>query len=195
MNKHELETLVESGYTQRQIAEHYSKGVTTIVYWLKKHGLKTKRKPSGGRKSARIENNCLYCGRPIPNRGKYCNNGHFCQKMLHTLEKGDRWVKYGESELPANERKTGLLSGWSRTYLFIHYNFRCNRCGWTHYFEDDSLPPLECSHKDNDSSNNKFDNFELLCPNCHAIETRLNPVRKGNGRWSMGMDSRNYNMR
>ena len=29
--------------------------------------------------------------------------------------------------------------------------------------------PLEVHHKDGNRSNNEIDNFELLCPNCHAF--------------------------
>lgn len=31
---------------------------------------------------------------------------------------------------------------------------------------------LELDHKDSDHSNNEFDNLQILCPNCHAYETR-----------------------
>jgi Zn finger protein HypA/HybF involved in hydrogenase expression len=29
--------------------------------------------------------------------------------------------------------------------------------------------PLELHHKDGDRNNNNLDNYELLCPNCHAL--------------------------
>ena len=29
--------------------------------------------------------------------------------------------------------------------------------------------PLELHHKDGNRNNNSIDNFELLCPNCHAF--------------------------
>jgi 5-methylcytosine-specific restriction endonuclease McrA len=29
--------------------------------------------------------------------------------------------------------------------------------------------PLEVHHKDGDRNNNTFENYELLCPNCHAF--------------------------
>ena len=42
MNKIALETDVNSGLSSYQIAEKYKKGQTTIRYWLKRFGLKTK---------------------------------------------------------------------------------------------------------------------------------------------------------
>ena len=29
--------------------------------------------------------------------------------------------------------------------------------------------PLEVHHKDGDNTNNKLENLQLLCPNCHAL--------------------------
>ena len=44
--------------------------------------------------------------------------------------------------------------------------YRCNGCGLTSWR---GRPiPLELEHKDGDHSNNRLENLELLCPNCHA---------------------------
>lgn len=42
MNKNELELLIEQNYSINQIAKKYGKATSTIVYWLKKFGLKSK---------------------------------------------------------------------------------------------------------------------------------------------------------
>ena len=44
---------------------------------------------------------------------------------------------------------------------------RCECCGLTTWL--DQLIPLEVHHKDGNRSHNELDNFELLCPNCHAL--------------------------
>ena len=45
--------------------------------------------------------------------------------------------------------------------------YRCECCGNTEWL---SKPiPLEVHHKDGDRNNNTLENFELLCPNCHAF--------------------------
>lgn len=36
--------------------------------------------------------------------------------------------------------------------------------------------PLELDHIDSDHSNNEFSNLQILCPNCHSIETRKRRV-------------------
>ena len=44
--------------------------------------------------------------------------------------------------------------------------YRCECCGLTEWLEEPI--PLELHHKDGNRFNNDLDNFQLLCPNCHA---------------------------
>ena len=44
---------------------------------------------------------------------------------------------------------------------------KCECCGSETWLEQPI--PLEVHHKDGDRSNNTLENFELLCPNCHAL--------------------------
>lgn len=50
-----------------------------------------------------------------------------------------------------------------RDCIKTHQCEKCLRTEW----EGDSIP-LELHHKDGDRLNNRLDNIELLCPNCHA---------------------------
>ena len=44
---------------------------------------------------------------------------------------------------------------------------KCECCGLSSWL--DSPIPLEVHHKDGNRNNNTLENFELLCPNCHAF--------------------------
>ena len=44
--------------------------------------------------------------------------------------------------------------------------YRCECCGLTEWLGEPI--PLELHHKDGNRANNTLDNFQLLCPNCHA---------------------------
>ena len=44
---------------------------------------------------------------------------------------------------------------------------QCECCGLTEWLGNPI--PLELHHKDGNRYNNQIDNFELLCPNCHAF--------------------------
>ena len=49
----------------------------------------------------------------------------------------------------------------------IRQNFRCNECG--KYSE-----LLQFHHKNGNRADNRLENCEALCPNCHAKKTRKN---------------------
>lgn len=44
---------------------------------------------------------------------------------------------------------------------------RCENCGLSEWLNNPI--PLEVHHKDGNRNNNTIENFELLCPNCHAL--------------------------
>lgn len=44
--------------------------------------------------------------------------------------------------------------------------YKCEGCGLTEWLGEPI--PLELHHKDGNHFNNELDNFQLLCPNCHA---------------------------
>ena len=46
-------------------------------------------------------------------------------------------------------------------------NHQCENCGLTEWLGQPI--PLELHHKDGNRNNNTLDNYEMLCPNCHAL--------------------------
>ena len=47
----------------------------------------------------------------------------------------------------------------------------CENCGIDKWLGEDVV--LELDHKDSDHFNNELSNLQILCPNCHALQTRL----------------------
>lgn len=45
--------------------------------------------------------------------------------------------------------------------------YKCECCGMTTWLGNPI--PLELHHKDGNRNNNALENYELLCPNCHAL--------------------------
>ena len=45
--------------------------------------------------------------------------------------------------------------------------YQCENCGLSDWLNQPI--PLELHHKDGNHYNNSLDNFQLLCPNCHAF--------------------------
>jgi hypothetical protein len=61
---------------------------------------------------------------------------------------------------------------------------KCEHCGASSWFEQPI--PLEVHHKDGNNLNNRLDNLELLCPNCHALTTNWRGHNIKNRRVSEG---------
>ena len=107
---------------------------------------------------------CLNCGKElIKGQTKYCSN--ICQREYEKKEYIKRW-KNGE--------ETGLkgqfgISNYIRNYLLDKHNQKCEKCGWGEINPYTETSPLEVHHKDGDYRNNKEENLELLCPNCHSL--------------------------
>ena len=56
-----------------------------------------------------------------------------------------------------------------RERLLKDANYKCTKCGFSDVFREDKNCILEINHIDGCHTNNKRDNLEVVCPNCHAI--------------------------
>ena len=67
------------------------------------------------------------------------------------------------------EKSTDIQTNKVRTRLLEegYKEHKCECCGGTTWM--DKPIPLEVHHKDGDRHNNVIENYELLCPNCHAF--------------------------
>lgn len=55
------------------------------------------------------------------------------------------------------------------------------RCGWAERAEDGRIP-VELDHKNGDRFDNRFENLQILCPNCHSLQ----PTHRGKNVKSRG---------
>jgi len=121
-------------------------------------------KTLGGTKWTLKEKKCLYCGnRLIKNQRKFCNN--ICFHNYKYLIYINKWKLNLEKGLKG---KLGT-SSYIKKYFLYKYNNKCQKCGWCKINPTTGKVPLELHHKDGNYKNNKEENLELLCPNCHSI--------------------------
>jgi len=133
-----------------------------------------------------LEGTCSWCKKPFTyksKRGKaykrkYCSTQCKLEEEQVAFEK--KW-KAGKVTGYRN-CKNFSLSNYLRRYLFRKFNSKCQRCGWAETNPSTQKIPLTVHHIDGDPSNNKEENLELLCPNCHSLTSTYCSLNKNSKR-------------
>jgi Zn finger protein HypA/HybF involved in hydrogenase expression len=119
----------------------------------------------------------------------YCNDckNHRITQMsdIATKLNNARYLTYIEKWKMG--KVTGMRGKYSIShyivrYLFEKYNNKCSKCGWNEVNQYTGKIPLETEHIDGDYTNNKEENLDLLCPNCHSLTPTYKGANRGNGR-------------
>lgn len=106
---------------------------------------------------------CLNCGKEITRGNKYCDNT--CRAEYERKEYIRRWKAGEESGTIADDNIATAV----KYYLREKYDNSCQKCGWHEVNPYTGLVPLQIHHIDGDCKNNKEENLQLLCPNCHSL--------------------------
>ena len=117
------------------------------------------------RQREKIEKECAYCNKPIPNLNTYCNNT--CQAFARRKKK-----------LEENKISPRML----RTFLIKEHGPICMECGWSKENPFTKTIPIELEHIDGNSDNNTLENVKLLCPSCHSLTATYKGANMGKGR-------------
>lgn len=142
------------------------------------HSEETKRKISkslskSGDVNERKEK-CVNCGCELKKQQtKYCS--FECQHEYEYKKRIEEW-----KETPENFNSESIPT-FIKKYLMEKHNNKCEKCGWGETNETTGSIPLQIHHIDGDCTNNKEENLELLCPNCHSLTSNygsLNGVSK-----------------
>lgn len=124
------------------------------------------------------EKACLNCGKILEgHQKKFCSNT--CQREYEYKQNVEKW-KNGE-----DAGWTGHSAGikpFIKRYLFEKYECKCQKCGWGEKNPVTETVPLQIHHVDGDCKNNKEENLELLCPNCHSLTETFGRLNKKSAR-------------
>ena len=125
---------------------------------------------------------CKNCGVVIVNhpfpwgRASYC--GHTCQQIFLQRAYIERWLAGKENGILSDS----AVSGRIRRYLISLRGNKCEKCGWHEVNQTTGLVPLQMEHVDGDWKNNRPENLQLLCPNCHSLTPTFGSLNRGRGR-------------
>lgn len=181
--KENLEKLIKEGVSYERIGRQYSISGAAVKKAAKKLGIKLEQKRKINpnetfNKRVKQTHICLNCGKEFEHtrssRNKFCSIK--CQQEYKYKTYIERW-KNGEENGMSGEYG---LSKYIRRYLLEKHNYKCEKCGWGEKNEFTRTIPLEIHHIDGDYTNNKEDNLQVLCPNCHSLtETHKSHNKKG----------------
>lgn len=125
--------------------------------------------------------NCQICGSLTKPGNIYCSQS--CSGKRVKFDIGD-WLS---GKISGN---TALgCSAAIKRYLLEQCNHKCPKCGWGEVHPVTGNVPLETNHIDGDSKNNRPDNLEILCPNCHSLTPNFRALNKRSSRTHRGLRS------
>ena len=110
---------------------------------------------------------CLNCGEKLSSgkKRKYCNGK--CQQEHKYKCFLEDWFS-GKDDGCRGENKESKCKYIGR-FLKEKHNNKCQKCGWSEINQFTGKVPLDIHHVDGDWENNKPENLELLCLNCHGL--------------------------
>ncbi len=119
---------------------------------------------------------CPTCNLESRRAGKYCSMT--CASEPKRKEKIKLWLA-GKHNGMRGKTSTAY---WIKSYLIEERGEKCERCTWAETNPFTGKIPIELSHKDDDFTNNKIENLELLCPSCHSLTKGYKGANKKSGR-------------
>ena len=168
--KQNLEKLIGEGVSYEFIGRKYGVSGNAVKKAAKKLGIVLEQKRSINPNEHFNKGNktkhhyCLECGKELKEgHHKFCNSK--CQHDYYYENYIIRW-KNGEEN---GEKGNYDVSNFIRRYLFEKNDNRCEKCGWGEVNKTTGNIPLQIHHIDGDCTNNKEENLQLLCPNCHSL--------------------------
>ena len=125
---------------------------------------------------------CANCGKELTyeqRNNKFCC--HKCSAEYRYNELIQRWLSEENFVKGGHQIPTFI-----KKYLMELHNNKCEKCGWGEEHPITHNIPLEVHHIDGDCTNNKLENLQLLCPNCHCLTENFGSLNKNSKRFHRG---------
>lgn len=163
--KHSEETKIKISHSLQK----HNKNFNGIYKPIQNKSFTNKATNIKNKTSKYVVYNCINCGKECSGqtRGmvyKYCSSK--CQHEYLRREFIEKWKK---GEVDGTTCNGFSVSIHIRHYLLEKNNYKCEKCGFSGVNPYTNNTVLQIHHIDGDSSNNKEENLQVLCPNCHAM--------------------------
>jgi hypothetical protein len=165
MDQQELQQLIEEHPSIRKIASAAGVSYTTVRYWLRVWGLKSKGYHP--RRKLKPKPLCKNCGKEVRRRPNL-----YCSILCQFRHRRRMKVECNSNAVDARLLKNYLLDCRER---------KCEVCGIRQWMGKPA--PVELDHRDGNPENNELSNLRLICPNCHAQTETYKGRNIGQGRY------------
>ena len=116
---------------------------------------------------------CPNCGKEVKRgKGIYCST-----ECMNEYEYNEYIKKWKNGEVDGSKGKADI-SNHVRRYIFAKYGSKCQECGWDKKNPVTNKVPLEIHHINGDCHDNREENLQLLCPNCHSLTENYGNLNK-----------------
>ena len=117
------------------------------------------------------------CGASVAKaRAIYASNE--CQGNVAYREWVERWLRGEEDGVSGGVATSAHIRRWLKDTK----GWECEDCGWCRVHPVTGFVPLTVHHLDGDALNNRPNNLQILCPNCHSLTDTYKILNKGKGR-------------
>ena len=124
--------------------------------------------------------NCVVCGSPLSGyRLMFCSKHCYDEYNDSSYKEYIKRWKNGEE---LGHTPSFKIHKYVKRYLMEKNNNSCQECGWNKENKYTHKVPLQIHHIDGDCTNNKEENLQLLCPNCHALTENFGSRNKNSKR-------------
>lgn len=166
--KENLEQYIKDNLSYEDIGKKYGCTGANVKKQAKKLGILLSQRrqinPSETFNKGKNRRYCLNCGKELPN---WCTK--FCSHKCEGEYKNNALIEKWKSGKISGCDVSGNVREFLKRYLLEKNDYKCEKCGFGEVNQFTGLPILEIHHKDGDCFNNKEENLELLCPNCHHL--------------------------
>lgn len=129
----------------------------------------------------KLEGVCSRCPETCAKGRKYCRKCLSNHNIYTSTERPPELRNRGYNTLIVAEWIMGLHDGRAgkkyksslnkaiRSYLLHINNFTCVKCKFNKTHPTDGATILEVNHINGDGTDHRYENLEVICPNCHSL--------------------------